>query len=71
MDYRELVKVLWSDVLITERPTGGTIKIDGVDLTMLNEKQLEKRKGNSMIFQSFNLLNQKNCLDNVCPINNF
>ena len=52
---------------LLERPTGGTIKIDGVDLTMLNEKQLrEKRKEISMIFQSFNLLNQKNCLDNVC-----
>ncbi len=52
---------------LLERPTGGTIEIDGVDLTKLNEKQLrEKRKEISMIFQSFNLLNQKNCLDNVC-----
>lgn len=52
---------------LLEKPTGGTIEIDGVDLTKLNEKQLrEKRKEISMIFQSFNLLNQKNCLDNVC-----
>ncbi len=52
---------------LLEKPTGGTIEIDGVDLTKLNEKQLrEKRKEISMIFQNFNLLNQKNCLDNVC-----
>lgn len=52
---------------LLEKPTGGTIEIDGVDLTRLNEKQLrEKRKEISMIFQNFNLLNQKNCLDNVC-----
>ncbi len=52
---------------LLEKPTSGTIKIDGVDLTKLNEKQLrEKRKEISMIFQNFNLLNQKNCLDNVC-----
>lgn len=52
---------------LLEKPTSGTIEIDGVDLTKLNEKQLrEKRKEISMIFQSFNLLNQKNCLENVC-----
>ena len=52
---------------LLEKPTSGTIEIDGVDLIKLNEKQLrEKRKEISMIFQSFNLLNQKNCLDNVC-----
>ena len=52
---------------LLEKPTSGTIEIDGIDLTKLNEKQLrEKRKEISMIFQNFNLLNQKNCLDNVC-----
>ncbi|HPW53148.1 MAG TPA: ATP-binding cassette domain-containing protein [Erysipelotrichaceae bacterium] len=52
---------------LLEKPTGGTIEIDGVDLTGLSEKQLrEKRKEISMIFQNFNLLNQKNCLNNVC-----
>ena len=52
---------------LLEKPTRGTIEIDGIDLTKLNEKQLrEKRKEISMIFQNFNLLNQKNCLDNVC-----
>ncbi|MGI6608367.1 MAG: methionine ABC transporter ATP-binding protein [Erysipelotrichaceae bacterium] len=54
-------------ISLLEKPTTGTIEIDGVDLTKLNEKQLrEKRKEISMIFQSFNLLSQKNCLDNVC-----
>ncbi len=52
---------------LLEKPTSGTIEIYGIDLTKLNEKQLrEKRKEISMIFQNFNLLNQKNCLDNVC-----
>lgn len=52
---------------LLEKPTSGTIEIDSIDLTKLNEKQLrEKRKEISMIFQNFNLLNQKNCLDNVC-----
>lgn len=50
-----------------ERPTDGKVIIDGVDLTTLNEKELrEKRREITMIFQGFNLLMQKNCLDNVC-----
>ena len=51
---------------LLEKPTAGTIEIDGIDLTKLAEKQLrEKRKEISMIFQNFNLLNQKNSLENV------
>ena len=50
-----------------EKPDEGSIVIDGVDVTELNEKQLrQERKKISMIFQSFNLLMQRNCLKNVC-----
>lgn len=49
-----------------ERPTGGTVVIDGQDLTKMNEKQLRDiRRDITMIFQSFNLLMQRNCLKNV------
>ncbi len=50
-----------------ERPTDGQIIIDGVDLASLSEKELrEKRRGIGMIFQGFNLLEQRNVIDNVC-----
>lgn len=50
-----------------ETPTEGDVLIDGENLANLNEKQLRrKRSGIGMIFQSFNLLEQKNVLDNVC-----
>ena len=51
---------------LLEQPTSGTIEIDGVDLTKLSKKDLRvKRKEISMIFQNFNLLQQKNVLQNV------
>ena len=50
-----------------ERPSFGTVTVDGVDLGALPEAKLrEKRREISMIFQGFNLLMQRNCLDNVC-----
>lgn len=50
-----------------ERPTSGSIEIDGVDLCRLSERQLrEIRREVTMIFQGFHLLMQRNCLDNVC-----
>lgn len=50
-----------------ERPTDGQVFIEGVDLTSLSDKQLrEKRSEIGMIFQGFNLLEQKNVLDNIC-----
>ena len=49
-----------------ERPTQGKVLIDGVDLSTLREAQLRKaRREITMIFQSFNLLMQRNCLCNV------
>lgn len=50
-----------------ERPTSGEVVIDGHNMADLSERQLrEVRKEIGMIFQHFNLLMQKNVLDNVC-----
>ncbi len=50
-----------------ERPSKGQVLIDGVDIGTLPEKELrEVRRKIAMIFQGFNLLMQRNCLDNVC-----
>ena len=50
-----------------ERPTEGTVIIDGVDMATLSNKDLRaKRKEVTMIFQSFNLLMQRTCLKNIC-----
>lgn len=50
-----------------ERPTEGSVVIDGVDISSLKEKELRKiRRNVTMIFQGFNLLMQRTCLKNVC-----
>ena len=50
-----------------ERPTDGQVFIEGVDLATLSEKELRKKRSKiGMIFQSFNLLEQKSVTDNVC-----
>lgn len=50
-----------------ERPTSGSVFVDGRDLASLTEKQLrEARMDIGMIFQHFNLLMQRNVVDNVC-----
>lgn len=50
-----------------ERPTAGSVYIDGQDIGSLSEAQLrEERRSITMIFQGFNLLMQRNCLKNVC-----
>ena len=52
---------------LLERPTSGTVTVDGQELTALSERELRQaRKKISMIFQSFNLLMQRTCLKNVC-----
>ena len=49
-----------------ERPTEGTVKLDGTDLGALSKKQLQEMRHHvTMIFQSFNLLMQRNCLQNI------
>ena len=51
---------------LLERPTSGTVSIDGQDLGTLSEKELRRvRRDVTMIFQHFNLLMQKKCLKNV------
>lgn len=50
-----------------ERPTEGSVLINGQDLANLTERQLRAQRSDiAMIFQHFNLLMQKNVLDNVC-----
>ena len=50
-----------------EKPTQGEIIIDNVNIGKLSKKDLRKaRRDITMIFQSFNLLEQRNVIDNVC-----
>jgi D-methionine transport system ATP-binding protein len=50
-----------------ERPTTGTVMIEDKDLSTLRESELRKvRTEIAMIFQHFNLLMQRNVLDNIC-----
>ncbi len=52
---------------LLEKPTSGRVLIDGDELSSLKESELRaKRKNIGMIFQHFNLLMQRNVLDNVC-----
>ena len=49
-----------------EKPTEGTVIIDGEKLHTLSEKELRDKRGSiAMIFQHFNLLMQKTVIDNV------
>ena len=50
-----------------ERPTSGTVCIEGRDLSSLKDGELRKvRTQVAMIFQHFNLLMQRTVLDNIC-----
>lgn len=50
-----------------EKPTEGTVEIQERDLSKMKGRTLRKeRQKISMIFQHFNLLMQKNVLDNIC-----
>ena len=52
---------------LLERPDEGQILFHGQDLMKLKEKDLRlQRRKISMIFQSFNLLDQRTSLDNIC-----
>ncbi len=49
-----------------ERPTGGTVLVDGEDMGAMTEAELRKaRQKISMIFQHFNLLTSRTVYDNV------
>lgn len=50
-----------------ETPTAGTVTVDGQELGSLSKKQLlEARRSMGMIFQQFNLLQQRTALQNIC-----
>jgi len=52
---------------LLERPDEGKVLFHGSDLMGLKEKELRlQRRKISMIFQSFNLLDQRTNLDNIC-----
>ena len=49
-----------------ERPTEGSVLLDGQDLGALSKKEMQAvRRQVTMIFQSFNLLMQRTCLQNI------
>lgn len=51
---------------LLERPTAGSVTVNGVELCRLTDKELRRaRRDIGMIFQSFNLLMQRNALANV------
>lgn len=50
-----------------ERPTEGSVIINGVDIGKLGAAELRReRRKITMIFQGFNLLMQRTCIDNIC-----
>ena len=52
---------------LLERPTEGSVVINGTAMETLNAAQLrERRRDITMIFQQFNLLMQRSCLKNIC-----
>ena len=52
---------------LLERPTDGSVTVDGQEITTLSGRELRKaRQSISMIFQSFNLLMQRTALNNIC-----
>ncbi len=51
---------------LLEKPNDGEVLFDGLDVTKQSGKELRQtRRKIAMIFQSFNLLMQRNCLKNV------
>ncbi|MBQ4651680.1 MAG: ATP-binding cassette domain-containing protein, partial [Oscillospiraceae bacterium] len=52
---------------LLERPSSGEVVIDGSSITELPRKELLKLRQNiGMIFQGFNLLEQRSVLRNIC-----
>lgn len=50
-----------------ERPTSGTVLIEGKDLSEMKDSELRKMRTQvAMIFQHFNLLMQRTVIDNIC-----
>src|SRR4051794_17841190 len=56
-------------VNLLEKPTSGSVVVNGKNLMQLNEKELRNtRKKIGMIFQHFNLLSTYTVFDNVAEI---
>ncbi|MDO5147547.1 MAG: methionine ABC transporter ATP-binding protein [Eubacteriales bacterium] len=52
---------------LLERPDSGSVYVDGTNLMELKDRELRmERKKIGMIFQQFNLLSQRNIIQNVC-----
>ena len=52
---------------LLERPDEGQVLFHGKDLMTMNDKELRAQRHNiTMIFQSFNLLEQRTAIDNIC-----
>ncbi len=52
---------------LLERPTSGDVIIDNINLTEMSQKELRRQRSKiGMIFQQFNLFEQKDVLSNVC-----
>ena len=50
-----------------ERPTSGQVIVDGKEMNSMSNSELrDARRSITMIFQGFNLLMQRNCLQNIC-----
>ena len=57
---------LLRNINLLQRPTSGTVSVDGVDITALDENALRKQRHQmGMIFQHFNLLNNRTAVQNV------
>lgn len=57
---------LLRNINLLQRPTSGKVLVEGVDLTSLNEEELRaERHQIGMIFQHFNLLNNRTAVQNV------
>ncbi|MBQ6575323.1 MAG: ATP-binding cassette domain-containing protein [Lachnospiraceae bacterium] len=52
---------------LLEKPSEGEVWFDDLNLTKASDKELrEARRSIGMIFQQFNLLSQRNVIDNIC-----
>lgn len=57
---------LLRNINLLQRPTNGRVVVDGTDLTSLNDEELRRARHQiGMIFQHFNLLNNRNAVENV------